>query len=387
MTIARFLGSSRPGDGADSATGVALRRLRVALLACAVILLLTTAVLFWETRATTNAVARQSAPSIVELTAAHEALVAADLAVIRSFDSGEVRLAGPGADYQDQIAMATQSLARAAEANSAGPEASQQIQLVQGLVVAYMGLVGQADANYRQAGGAGTGLTYLWYASQLLHAPAGGVLSQLEELRDSNEELLTDRVGTGVRAPAVALSWILPLLALLVALWLTLGFLKRRFRRTVNLALLAAAGLALGLAAAASVSFVADSRLQSIRDDLAQGSYDSQVRTEALAAGSGAVLTDLVRAHCQGDDGSGCDAEALETILRADSRNGAGRDSAGGHDLGQAALTAVPVTERISSATAAADVVLLAPLFGLGIPLLILIGLHPRIDEYRYRAR
>jgi hypothetical protein len=221
--------ASRGGDGVLARYAVrghtthALRRLLIALIAAAVAVLATTAWGFQGTRSAAERVELHSVPSILQVMAARTALVEADEAAIRSFQTGEVRLTGPGERYQNQIAVASQSLTQLAQDSVAGEGASQTIQLVTGLLVSYVGLIEQADAHYRQDGRSVLGTADLWYASRLLHMPDGGILAQLDGLREAESRALAAEVTSGRMAVGWMAGWIVPLLVFLGLLVLAQG--------------------------------------------------------------------------------------------------------------------------------------------------------------------
>jgi hypothetical protein len=117
-------------------------------------------------------------------------LVKADWAIIRSFQSGEVRLGGPGQEHQNQLTFASQSLARVAEKNTAGQSSSQRIQLLEGLLESYSGLVGQAHAHF----GSATDTADLWSASRLLHAGDSPILRELDQLLNDQNNALKNQI-------------------------------------------------------------------------------------------------------------------------------------------------------------------------------------------------
>src|SRR5262249_53903698 len=154
----------------------------------------------------------RTAPAITELAAARLALVKADAEVINSFQTDQVQLTGPGEEFQNQMAIAGQSLTQVAEHNMAGEPGSRRLELVEGLLVTYQGLVGQAVAHVRQAAGerqAGVdalGVTDLWSASRLLHgnvvpmqdrtpARLGGILGELDQLTEEQQRALNDQLA------------------------------------------------------------------------------------------------------------------------------------------------------------------------------------------------
>jgi hypothetical protein len=324
------------------------------------------------TQAAAERVRSHSAPSIQHILAAHAALVEADEAAVDSFRTGAVGLTGPGERYQNQIALAGQNLTQLAVDSIAGAGVGQSIQLVQGQLAAYSGLIEQADAHYRQDPGSELARADLWYASRLLHMPAGGILAQLDDLLAIERQALAGEITAGRMAAGWVATWIVPMIVLLVLLVVTQVFLSRRFRRTFNLPLLGATAAVLVLAGGMSFDFAARGELaatQQAGDALAGG---WQARIAATDRRGQQMLGDLVAQTCP--DGCG------ETIGRLLATPGAT-----GEPPGDEALTA-RIKDVDGHAAAAADTagrpmpLMLAALIAMA---LVPLGLHPRIDEYR----
>src|SRR6185437_5183812 len=116
-----------------------------------------------------------TATAVMQAYAARQALADADSQAVQTIPLG----AGPSGQYQDDIAAAAQSLEQVAENNTAGATGTSALQLLEGLLSAYTGLIDQADAHYRMQGSGtsdsgqhvenGVGVQYLWSASELMH--------------------------------------------------------------------------------------------------------------------------------------------------------------------------------------------------------------------------
>lgn len=115
-----------------------------------------------------DAAARDSAPAILAIHDTQVALHSTHAAAATSFHSGQARLGGPGERYQNQFALAGQSLARVAAHNAAGEDGSRDIQVIEALLVTYAGLIGQADVHLRSGGDTALGSADLLDASHLL---------------------------------------------------------------------------------------------------------------------------------------------------------------------------------------------------------------------------
>ena len=205
---------------------------------CMVLLVTTTVVfgtsllVFRKVHSTVETVDTNTAPAILAVLAAQESLVKADSAAIRSFYSGEVNLNGPGLEHQNQLTFASQSLAQVAEHNSAGPQGSQRIQLLEGLLESYSGLIGQAHAHF----GTAIGTADLWSASRMLRTGDNSILAELDKLLKDQTSALNDEISTSSMTSVPLLVWAAPIAVLFVLLGVTQVFLKRRFRRSESVA-------------------------------------------------------------------------------------------------------------------------------------------------------
>jgi hypothetical protein len=353
-------------------TRAALWRSMVVLELALIVVLGTSAWIFQGTRAAAERVEEHSVPSIMHILAAHAALVEADEAAVDSFRTGAVGLTGPGERYQNQIALAGQSLTQLAVDSIAGAGVGQGIQLVQGQLAAYSGLIEQADAHYRQDPASALARADLWYASRLLHMPEGGILAQLDDLLAVERQALAGQLTTGRMAPGWMAVWILPAVVLLALLVGTQVFLSRRFRRTFNLPLLAATAAVLALAAGMSFDLAARGELTATRDAGNALAGVWQARIDAADRRGQQALGELVAKACP--DGCG------ETVGRL-----AATPAGNGDPPGDESLTAhiKDVGGRAAAATGTAGRWWLPVLAALAAMALVPAGLFPRIDEYR----
>jgi hypothetical protein len=362
------------------ATRTALRRLLVVLMVAGLAVVVASAGAVQAMRATATEVGTRTAPSIVDSLAARAALVEADAAAVQSFRSGEVALSGPGERYQSQIAVASQSLAQLAEHNVAGPAASQAIQLVEGLLVAYMGLIEQADAHFRQSRGTALGTADLWYASRLVHAPESGLLAQLDALREAQTVVLGRQLDSGGAAPGWRYAWPLAGLLLLLTLVATQVFLSRRFRRTVNPALLGATVLLVVLGTAMWSTVSARHELSAAQHALGELGTTRTAQSGTVDRQGQQALLGLVRDSCPTRDRCGDTVDGVDRQVRA-------ADPGPAAPPDEDAVTAGVRTVNAHTAAAGdlAEPQLLVLVAALGILGLIPLGLYPRLDEYRRR--
>jgi hypothetical protein len=272
------LTAERPAvDWPRSTTRRDLRRYRGLMLLLAVITLGVSVAFSVDAVLTTRDVTDRRIPLVLELRASREAMVAADLAAVRSFGSGRARLGGPGEEYQNQIALAGQSLTQVARSLSEDDGAVRRLQLVEVQLHEYVALISQADTQFQQHGLSGLTSTYLWYASRVLRAPGTGIFDELDEL-------LTE-AGTGYTAGLEAVSaspwttrWppvrvdahlarFVPTLLLAVVLVPAQLYLRRKFRRRVNAWLLPATVVTLLLLGSFSWSWwQARHHVEAVRD-------------------------------------------------------------------------------------------------------------------------
>lgn len=358
-----------------------LLRLRGALLVMTGVVFAGSLAAFTGVQSTVQEVSDRTAPAVLEVVAARSALVQADSAAMISFRTGQVQLIGPGEQYQSQLAIASQNLARVAEHNSAGEAGSRTLQVVEGLLATYGGWIEKADVHFRTDEPTPLGAADLWYASRLMHDPDSGILTQLDVLTELERTALSQTLSTGWMNPASMLVWIVPILVLLGLLCVAQVFGKRRFRRTVNPALAAATLLLLMVAGATSVTLV--SRAQAN----AAGQTLNQVVDQRLAqAGRNAVraqqdLAAVLRAQCEGvQDGCGDTVEAFFAEVRqAGAGSGASPVQRGLEETRQ-------INDKLASASQSGLLEYLIPVGVVTIAVLILVGLQRGIDEYRYRS-
>lgn len=357
--------------------------LRTALLGATVLVLASSWSSFHEVHSTIDTVGNRTAPGLQEAAIARSALAEADSLAINSFRSGEAQLAGPGDRYQNQIAVASQSLAQVAGDNAAGEPGSRQIQLVEGLLVAYTGWIEQADAHHRQGGDAPTALatTDLWYASRLLHTPESGILAQLDALVRAQQAALDEQVaGSSTTFVSVALVAV-PITTLFVLLLLAQRFLRRRFRRAWNPPLVLATVALAAFSVIAVLGVVAQHRLEVAAADLRQVVDIWQARTSATDAAGQEMLKDLVTTQCASADG-GCGDTVTRFITDL-------RSAGTGVQVDDRELTAAAkrVNEGIAAAGGTAGLEPLIPFGAALLAVLVPLGFRTRIEEYRYQPR
>lgn len=199
-------------------------------------------------------VRERTAPALLAALEANAVLSDADRAAWASFRSGEAQLIGPGQSYQDDITTAGQDLAQLAALEAGGGAASRQLQTVNGQLVNYQSLVGQADATYRSTAASRSqggsrhelGYAYLGYASKSLRDPQGGLLAGIEKVAATSRQTLSEQRGSFWTSPWLLLVYAAVALPMLGSLVYAQGVLRRRFRRTISPPLVLATALAVG---------------------------------------------------------------------------------------------------------------------------------------------
>ncbi|MGW3349314.1 hypothetical protein ACWDA3_38975 [Nonomuraea rubra] len=253
-----------PSRGTTHAT---LLKLLTGLLSVTALSCVTGLLVFPSRLGVAEAARRSTAPAIVEIVTARAALVRADQAAILSLSSG-AELVGAGQEYRNEIAVAGQSLTRAAGFNAVGTKGAGRLQFITGLLVTYEGLIEEADAHFRQEDGRRLGAVHLWSASRLLHD--GGLLALIDTLLREHEKKLDEQLGHGAMTPVAVAALTAPVVLLAGLLVVTHRFFRRRFRRRTNPWLLLAAGL-LGVLAWSSAHLVASQQEYAPMGDTLRG--------------------------------------------------------------------------------------------------------------------
>lgn len=319
----------------------------------------------------------RTVPAIMEVSAARTALIQADRAAILNFHTDAAQFGGPGEEYRNQIAVATQNLTRAAGDNVTGDDGSQTLRFAQGQLASYLSLIVQAAAIYRQNEGATLWVTDLWNASQLLHG-ADGVLAELDALQRAQREKLNEELDSGDMFRS-GLSWLVPAILLFGLLGVTQRYLTRRFRRVVNPGLLAAALFLLGLVGVTALTFDAYRNLASVRSAVHAVGDASLDHAKAIDTQGQQALAELMRSRCADQCGYTVDA-----FIK-------GNPSEGNLSLEAGSVQTTGDTERITDdiedAGSYRNYGFLIPLGAVLVLGLIAAGLYFHIDKYRYRTR
>lgn len=335
---------------------------------------------FTRAHGAADTVRDRNAPAVLGIVTARTALVEGDRAAVARFKT-RVSLVGPGAEFQAQLAVASQSLTRVAQANTVGQDGANDLQLIDGLLVTYTNLIGQAGAHFRQEGDDTLGVVDLWSASRMLHQPESGILAQLDTLLERQRAALDEQVSGGAMTPgAVVTLWVLAG-ALFTLLVVTSIVFARRFRRRVNPWLVLAAALLVALTWVATRGGAAQEHLEDARSTLYGLVADERARMSAVDEEGQQDLRKLLMRHCVSPGGCG------ETVARFVEQVGDGDESSGAAADGLATDETRAVTAATAAASANAGLAPLVPALAASIVAAVLLAFRPRLYEYRYRSR
>lgn len=356
-------------------TPTRLRRMRTMIVATTILSCVAALVLTLGRHETVVSVHEHTSPALLDALEAHAVLSDADRAVWASFRSGKAQLLGPGQEYQDDITTAGQAFARLAGRATDAGTAVGQLQTINGQLVNYQGLVGQADATYRSAVASATatsgdtqlGYAYLSYASKSLRDPEGGLLAGIDAVAASNRRTLADREASAWTSPWLLVAYASVAFPLLGALVYTQRFLRRRFRRALSPPLVVATAVVVGLSMWLCVATLQAAQAFRTAHDVAlprlSGIWHTQTRSADEAARA-------LRADVPG---------------RAPARESTTDTTKPSRGLDMAA-TRPARTDLESAMAAAADtggLLAASPIGAAGITGLAVLGLRRRLDEYR----
>lgn len=331
-------------------------------------------VAFDRVQHTADTVRADIAPALIEVSAARDALVKAEWSAVASFGTGAAQLSGPGDKYRAQIAIASQNLTQAA-AHHIGDDNPQTFELVNTRLAAYSSSIEQAAASYRQNKTTALWVSDLWTASRLLD----GVLTQLDSLRDTQVEKLKN-LDSGQDTLLSALSWLLPAIALLMLLGVAQVYLRRRFRRTVNVGLALATLCVLGMLALPALAFHTGARIHATRDTVDRQQKGTWNQISELETQRQQRLAYLIRTQCNIEAGE-CDRTVQQAVHEA--------SPTGQRDATQDKLIngSSEIDNKATAASRNGGYGVLIPIAAVLVIGLIIFGIYVRFDEYRYRSR
>lgn len=269
----------------DSGTSTPRRLSQLSVLAIALcVAFAATAALTFSNLATALDRASDNTEQLIRVQNIQTNLLEADATATNAFLVGGLEPEEQRATYDRALARTTALIAEAADAQPADATA---LAALNQAVVQYAASMEQARANNRQ--GFPVGAQYLRNASADLRSTALPVLDNLVEAN-------TDRAGQEMD-PGQAITFKLMGIATLVVLLLTMYWVARRFHRTLNLGLVAAAVLVLITLIAGSIGL---GGLSNTVDDIRQGPFSdvrdlSSARIQGNNAKSNESLTLIAR--------------------------------------------------------------------------------------------
>jgi hypothetical protein len=346
-----------------------LRRLRLALLGLTVVVLAMSVWSFAATQSVLSTVRERTAPAVLDVASARAALMQAHSAAVGSFVHQGATLVGPGEEYTADLAVAEQDLARAAGDNAGGSTGSGELQLIAGLLTTYSGWMSQAGTHFRD-GTPALYLTDLWYAARSLNG-SQQTLAHLDKLADLQTTELNQQLTGGWLNPWTALAWAVPSALLFGLLWFTQHYVWQKFGRRFTIALLGATALLVLLMGATATEFLLAGRAQAASAALTSYVTSTDLKSDAVSADAQQRLILIVRDKC---DPTGCGATLPDTPPTEQLT------------LPPTTTTTVAaITAGFADATDLDWLLVLIPVLALSVAGLTLVGLQPRIDEYRYR--
>jgi len=298
-----------------------------------------------ERASATTAAAQRAEPLLVEAQTIDTALSDADTTAAASFLQGRLEPASLEARYQADLAQASTALATAAQSAGTDPSVTSALRTLSVELPRYTGLVQSATFNERQ-GYYPLAASYLAEANNLVRTvilPAADQLYAVEGAR-----LTADQGGAAGLVWAVLAA--VGLVVLLVALVLAQRWLSRHFRRTFNLALVAATALmaVLGLWAGVALATQGSAVDQAVAEGSSPIAAYTQARIVALELRADDELTLLTRDSVPSyqEDYQGAAKELDRTLASVGGSTAADRQRLTGVQADAAAYGTVHTTIR-----------------------------------------
>ncbi|MDP1793107.1 MAG: hypothetical protein Q8K63_03125 [Acidimicrobiales bacterium] len=411
-----------------------LRVVSVAVVALMVLLAGIAAVGISARRASIDRTATRLEPLVVASQDAHASLVEADAAAAAAFLSGGVEDATQRTAYSSALARAARHLQAAAESGSGDATTQKAVREASEQVSVYAGLVERARSNNRL--GYPVGAAYLRVGSDLMHDE---IIPAVERLGTRGDASLDDEYDNGQSTNAgIGIVLAIFLGGAVLLLVVLQRFLAARTRRLLNPLLVAATAVAVmaGLWLAAGLVRQADAlgdarvnayELISAASRARSTAFDARAdeNLALIARGNGARFNDefATAVGVMGNESAAALGEVVESAKRSDERGDALRAAsawaayldaharvvelvANGDQLGAVASSLGPSQEafeafdntlsgliRANQAEftrgvdaadgAVAPLIPVALIAALLVSLLTLLGVAPRIAEYR----
>jgi hypothetical protein len=204
-----------------------------------------------ETGQAVDGLGIHAAPAVLDARKLHLELADADRSAANEILIEAIAVSPPRLSYESDLNHAADDLVKMARRTTSA-DAAGLLQILHQQLIEYTGLVGQGRALNRQ--GLPLGAAYVREASNLMHQPAVGILARVDELGTlGDQELVRDDEALLMAAIALAANGAITA-GLLLLLWRTQVFLRRRFRRRHNPMLLVASGLVIVVSAGMAFS-------------------------------------------------------------------------------------------------------------------------------------
>jgi hypothetical protein len=364
----------QPAQVRTSTTRTTLTRLQIGLLVGTAAVLVAALAVFELGHLTVLSASTKSAPAVLGVVAAQRELLQADDMAMHGFGSAYSPIS-TDTQYQNEITLAEANLERVAETNAAGLGGTDQLQLVSGLIVNYTSTLQRAAADYSNNKFT-FGAAQAWAASEEMRKPDSGILNILGELRADEQRALQVKLRSSWVNQWMVLLWFLPAVALLVALVIAQRYLAVRFRRTVNWPLVGASVLLALLAAAAAFALTNDRQLATAGHGV----------DKVLAAQPATVHLSGLGAELAGD----CRGQALPCGVTTKTFQldlVATNSDTTPTSAESSLISDIDIATADANRAAVSDgIEFVIPGVAIVIAALIVLGLRPRIDEYRYRT-
>jgi len=383
MTTTRALPRRAP-----STTPLLLRRMRAAMVILTLLTGAAAGLVTVQEHAVVSSAGQHTAVAVMQAYAAHQALADADGQAVQTIPPGT----GLAGQYQDDIAAAEQNLEQVAENNTAGTDGTRALQLIEGLLPAYAGLIEQADAHYRLQGSGehGVGVEYLWEASDLMH---GQILTDTQstqkdsvtDLQSAEQATLARQESSPWASPWLSAVWLLPAAALLLMLAATQRLLYRRSRRVLSKYLTMAVAAVIALCVVAGHVIESENSFRMASGPLA--TVVALQKTQAVDADGQAQieLANFLRQSCKcqaADNAATVATPDIEALGKVPAQPPCPPPKAAGCITDEQGT----YTADVDAARAGYDTSLvLIAVLTVVLLLLIPLGLWRYLDEYRYR--
>ncbi|MEU1511103.1 hypothetical protein ABZ490_02925 [Streptomyces sp. NPDC005811] len=202
------------------------------------------------------AAARRTGDAIADISRARRTAVAADRALAKAADTGQVTLIGTGTEFANDTARVNSLVTSAAEGNAAGARGRAQFQFVQGQLTTCVQLANTAVRDYARSGRAGVRSARLALTAPRAKEPGtgapipgtGGLTASLSDLEEMQRQALDVQRRSYWLDPVHVWSLLVgPAAVLLLCVLATGRLVTRHFRRRVGPSLLLALPVTAGV--------------------------------------------------------------------------------------------------------------------------------------------